>query len=85
MKILVTGGAGFVGTNLLIELSKDRQNELFSINQVFRLFSNKFNCESGNVEDQKGNYRETLRLNDDALTKLGWNPKGSLEEYISSL
>jgi UDP-glucose 4-epimerase len=57
----------------------------YSINQVFRLFNNKFNCESVNVEDQKGNYRETLRLNDDALTELGWNPKGSLEEYISSL
>ncbi len=57
----------------------------YSINQIFRLFNNKFNCESVNVEDQKGNYRETLRLNDDALTELGWNPKGSLEEYISSL
>ena len=31
MKILVTGGAGFIGTNLLIELSKNKSYKLFSI------------------------------------------------------
>jgi len=31
MKILVTGGAGFVGTNLLIELSRNKSYKLFSI------------------------------------------------------
>ena len=57
----------------------------YSINQVFRLFKNKFNCESVNVEDQKGNYRETLRLNDKAIEELGWTPEFELEKYIQNL
>ena len=57
----------------------------YSINEVFDIFQKKFNCESEYIDDQRGNYRETLRLNDDALKELGWTPKGSLEEYISSL
>ena len=57
----------------------------YSINQVFRLFKNKFNCESVNVEDQKGNYRETLRLNDKAIEELGWKPEFDLENYIQNL
>ena len=57
----------------------------YSINQVFRLFKNKFNCKSVNVEDQKGNYRETLRLNDKAIEELGWKPEFDLENYIQNL
>ena len=35
MKILVTGGAGFVGTNLLESLSKDKKLKLFSLDNYF--------------------------------------------------
>jgi hypothetical protein len=37
------------------------------------------------MSDQKGNYRETLRENDDALQKLVWAPKDRLQEYINQL
>ena len=57
----------------------------YSINELFVLFKKRFNVTSVNVPDQPGNYRMTLRENDDALNELGWNPTGSLEEYISNL
>ena len=57
----------------------------YSINEVYEIFNKKFNCRCTYIEDQKGNYRETLRENDDALNELGWNPTGSLEDYILNL
>jgi len=35
MKILVTGGAGFVGSNLCERLSKDENNEVYSLDNYF--------------------------------------------------
>lgn len=58
----------------------------YSINEVFRLFKDKFPHITANyIEDQKGNYRETIRETDGALTQLGWNPTDKLKEYIESL
>lgn len=57
----------------------------YSINEVFKMFEKKFKCKSKYINDQPGNYRETLRENDKALEQLGWNPKYDLEEYINSL
>ncbi len=37
------------------------------------------------IDNQKGNYRETLRVSNEALTLLGWKPKDQLKEYIRSL
>lgn len=37
------------------------------------------------VNDVKGNYKFTLRVNDDAIIRLGWKPKNRLEEYINTL
>ena len=37
------------------------------------------------VDDVKGNYRETIRINDDALNRLGWQPKDQLKEYINEI
>ena len=34
-KILVTGGAGFIGTNLIKELSKDTNNQITSLDCYF--------------------------------------------------
>lgn len=56
-----------------------------SILQVYEMFKNRFNCEKKHIPDQKGNYRETLREADDALTLLDWSPSDKLEEYINSL
>jgi len=54
----------------------------YSLNEVADLFE--YNNRKY-VEDVKGNYRKTLRLNNDALDRLGWNPKDQLKEYIKSL
>jgi UDP-glucose 4-epimerase len=53
----------------------------YSLNEVARMF-NVF-CEY--VDDVKGNYRETLRVNSDAIDRLGWQPKDKLKDYINSL
>lgn len=37
------------------------------------------------VDDVKGNYRETIRINDDALNRLGWQPKDQLKEYLNEI
>ncbi len=54
----------------------------YSLNEVADMFgySNRVH-----VEDVKGNYRKTLRLNNDAIEKLKWMPKDRLKEYIDSL
>ncbi len=54
----------------------------YSLNEVAELFAPhpmKY------VDDVKGNYRETLRINDDAIQRLGWQPKDRLKEYIKGL
>ena len=54
----------------------------YSINEVAKMFDyNNLKY----VPDVKGNYRETLRINDDSINRLGWKPKDRLREYIESL
>jgi len=54
----------------------------YSINEVAKMFNyNKIKY----VDDVKGNYRKTLRLNDDSIERLGWKPKDRLKDYISNL
>ena len=53
----------------------------YSINEVARMFSK----EVVHLPDVKGNYRETIRINDDAIKRLGWQPTDQLEQYISNL
>ena len=57
----------------------------YSIKEVFELFKNKFNTKAEFILNQNGNYQETLRESNEALTILGWNPKDRLKEYIESL
>ena len=54
----------------------------YSLNEVADMFNY---SNRKHVEDVKGNYRETLRLNNDAIDRLGWQPKDRLKEYISTL
>ena len=49
------------------------------------MFNNKFGVAPTYLPDQPGNYRETLRENNDALERLGWKPKDRLLDYINSL
>jgi hypothetical protein len=49
------------------------------------MFKEKYDVCSVNIPDQKGNYRETLRVNDDLINLLNWEPKDRLSEYIANL
>jgi UDP-glucose 4-epimerase len=57
----------------------------FSILEVYEIFKERFGCEKTHIPNQKGNYRETLRENNDALNQLGWIPQDRLRKYIMSL
>ena len=54
----------------------------YSLNEVAEMFSPHL---IQYVDDVKGNYRETLRINDDALNRLGWQPKDQLKKYINEI
>lgn len=54
----------------------------YSLNEVASLFAPH---PIQYVDDVNGNYRETLRINDDALNRLGWIPTDRLREYIKDL
>lgn len=57
----------------------------YSLNEVADMFIEKFGVEKVYIPQQKGNYKETKRVNDDALNRLGWKPTDKLKEYIQSL
>ena len=57
----------------------------YSINEVYEMFKERFNTECTYIPNQPGNYRVTLRENNDSLNRLGWTPKDRLKEYIQSL
>jgi UDP-glucose 4-epimerase len=57
----------------------------YSIKELFNMFKERFNATSVYVDDQPGNYRETLRVNDDIIKELNWNPQDRLKDYINSL
>ena len=57
----------------------------YTINQLFQMFKEKFNTDSIYIPDQRGNYRETLRVNDDLINLLNWQPKDRLKKYIANL
>lgn len=57
----------------------------YSVNELYDFFNQKFNCKSEFIDDQKGNYRQTLRKDDKMLEKLNWKPTDKLKSYILSL
>ena len=57
----------------------------YSMNEVYEMFREKFGAEKTYIPDQAGNYRQTLRENNDATQRLAWTPKPQLKEYINSL
>jgi UDP-glucose 4-epimerase len=57
----------------------------YSINDVYLIFKERFGVDYINIPNQPGNYKKTLRVNDDSLNKLGWKPKDRLRDYILSL
>lgn len=58
----------------------------YSINEVYEILSSHFGgVDKIHIPDQLGNYRETLRENNDTLELLGWEPKDRLKDYINTL
>lgn len=57
----------------------------YSVNDLFNFFKNKYDVESVHIPDQPGNYRKTLRTNDDTLKLLNWTPKDRLKHHINNL
>tara|TARA_A100001011_G_scaffold341771_1_gene374835 strand:- start:245 stop:1099 length:855 start_codon:yes stop_codon:yes gene_type:complete len=57
----------------------------YSINNLFQFFKERFNVNHISISDQPGNYRKTLRENDDTLKLLNWSPKDRLEEHINNI
>ena len=57
----------------------------YSIKELFNMFKERFNVTSVYVDDQPGNYRKTLRINDDVLKQLDWKPKDRLKDYVKNL
>ena len=57
----------------------------YSVNEVYRMFLDKFGADCTYIPDQKGNYRETLRENNDTVDRLNWKPEDRLKDYINSL
>jgi UDP-glucose 4-epimerase len=57
----------------------------YSINEVYTMFSDRFGVDKISLPDQPGNYRATLRENNDAIQRLGWTPTPQLPTYIKQL
>ena len=56
----------------------------YSVNELFKYFKDKFDVKSISIPDQPGNYRQTLRENDDSIKLLDWKPKDRLKDHINS-
>ena len=63
----------------------------YSINEVYDMFAasvyekTMLLPEVVYLPDVGGNYRETIRVNDDAIDRLGWKPTDRLKQYIKKL
>jgi UDP-glucose 4-epimerase len=57
----------------------------YSINDVASMFVEKFNTKIIYIDNQPGNYRETLRKNEKSIENLNFNPEDKLYKYIMSL
>jgi UDP-glucose 4-epimerase len=60
-------------------------NGNYSINEIFEMFRARFDTDKIHLPERRGEYSETVRENTDAVELLGWNPTGTLEEYVSQL
>lgn len=57
----------------------------YSINDIYKMFEEKYIVSSIHIPDQPGNYRITLREDDDTINQLDWMPSDKLKQYIHSL
>ena len=76
-----------------VSITKDTQKDAwelgtginYSINEVSKMFKDKFSCGIHYLPNQAGNYKKTLRKNNNAIDLLGWKPKDRLLYYINQL
>jgi len=94
-KIIVTGGAGFIGSHLCERLSEDKNNDVYSIDNYF---TGSEENHVKNVTYIRGDTREIddlikfkperrgNRMVADVITSrtesLGWSSKGCIKSYI---
>lgn len=57
----------------------------YSVNDLFEMFRSRFGAKSKFIPDQPGNYKKTLRKNDNLLELLDWKPKDQLAHHIKNL
>ena len=57
----------------------------YSINEVYLMFKERFGTDFVYIPEQSGNYRKTLRENNDTIERLNWKPTDKLQDYIFSL
>tara|TARA_Y100000389_G_C17465810_1_gene525415 strand:- start:1364 stop:2215 length:852 start_codon:yes stop_codon:yes gene_type:complete len=58
----------------------------YSVNELYKMFLERYpHIEAKFIPEQLGNYRVTLRENNDTVERLGWEPKDRLNIYINSL
>jgi UDP-glucose 4-epimerase len=57
----------------------------YSVNELAKMFSDKFRCSRHYIKEQLGNYRATLCESEDAMNILGWKPQDRLLYYINNL
>lgn len=58
----------------------------YSINELFDMFEERYpGLEKVYIPEQTGNYRKTLRVDNETLNLLNWKPTDQLKTYIQSL
>ena len=56
-----------------------------TINDLAIMFHERFGNNFDWIDDQKGNVRKSMLVNNDAYKRLGWKPKRNIVDYIISL
>jgi UDP-glucose 4-epimerase len=56
-----------------------------SVNDLATMFHERFENKYNFIDDQMGNVRKSMLINNDAYERLGWNPQRNLVDYIISL
>ena len=57
----------------------------YSVNELFDMFRSRFNAKSILIPVQPGNYKRTLRKNDNLINLLDWKPTDQLANHIKNL
>tara|TARA_R110002153_G_scaffold144818_2_gene296030 strand:- start:1487 stop:2359 length:873 start_codon:yes stop_codon:yes gene_type:complete len=57
----------------------------YSINELAKMFQDKFNCDIDYVDNQPGNYKVTICNDTTTQVILGWKPQDRLLYYINNL